>query len=108
MLLAVAIALVSIPTLPQIIEALQEMSGSTDNPVLNDKASGFFNACGSFGQVLAPIVGGLLNTYYGFRITCDFMGLVASTYTVIYLFINVLPDCFKKKKGKEIKIEINE
>lgn len=67
--------------------------------MLNDKASGIFNTSYAIGCIVAPILGGALNTAVGFEKTCDILACSSLAFAVIYFFINILPSfCEKKKK----------
>lgn len=98
-LLGVAISLIFVPLLSEIIEAVQEKEGLPENPILNDKASAVFNAAYATGCIIGPILGGCISDATDFGTTCDIMALASCTFGVIYFFINILPNCFSKKKA---------
>ena len=67
----------------------------------------------AMGCFVAPILGGLLNDFYGFRLTCDIICFVTLAVTLFYFFGNLLPyviqerppliDRHKKKVTKKDK-----
>lgn len=61
-LLGSSVACIFVPLLSEIIAAVKEKEGFTENPVLNDKASGIFNTFYAIGSIIAPIWGGFLNS----------------------------------------------
>lgn len=89
--LGVSCALIFVPLLSEIIDAVQEKENMGENEDLNDMASGLFNASYAIGCLIAPILGGALNDRYGFRKTCDMMALGAVVFMVLYFLVNVLP-----------------
>lgn len=104
-ILGVSIALIFVPLLSEIIEAVQEKEGLGEDPILNDKASALFNASYATGCIIAPILGGALKQAFGgFRGTCDFMALCSGGVGIIFFFVIILPSCFMKKK-KPVVVE---
>ena len=61
-LLGVGAASIFVPLLSEIIEAIQLKYVIGESPYLIDKASGLFNIAYSLGCIIAPILGGFLNT----------------------------------------------
>ena len=93
MILGVAGALALVPLFSSIIESVREkegINGKCEN--LHDKASALFNACWALGSVLAPIIGGAINTNYDFETACDVMMLVAFIYGLLFFVVFVLPE----------------
>jgi MFS family permease len=94
----IAVAFIFVPLLSEIIESVKEKENIPENMILNDKASAIFNSAYSLGGIIGPLVGGLLETFLGFRTTCDIMALVAVSFAFIYFFLNILPSwCISKK-----------
>jgi MFS family permease len=91
-LLGISCSFIFVPLLSEIVDAVNEKEGLTeDTDLVNDLASGFFNSSYAIGCLLAPILGGLLNDHYGFQTTCDVMAFCSLTYAIIYFFANMLP-----------------
>lgn len=59
-LLGTSVALIFVPLLSEIIDAVVEKEGIKESPVLNDKASAVFNAAYATGCVTGPIIGGAI------------------------------------------------
>ena len=90
-LLGFACALILVPLLPEIIDSIQEKEQMGENSELNDKASSLFNISYAFGCLIAPILGGLFNDLYGYRMTCDIMAISSAAFSLLYFLINILP-----------------
>jgi MFS family permease len=97
-LLGIAIALIFVPLLSEIIEAVMEKEGLGENPILNDKSSAVFNGAYATGCIIGPILGGALDDEFHFRKTCDIMALAAAGFAAIYFLINIVPHFFISKK----------
>ena len=104
-LLGVSVALIFVPLLSEIIDAVQEKEGLGESPALNDKASAVFNAAYAIGCVTGPEVGASLKEAFavegktsGFAETCDVMAIAAASFAVLYFFVNILPHFFKTPK----------
>lgn len=69
---------------------------------MNDRASGVFNMSQAIGCIIAPILGGILNDKYGFRLTCDIMGCWAMGFAVLYFLIVVVPHILFPNNGQKI------
>ena len=74
---------------------------------MSDLASGVFNTSYATGCLIAPILGGLFNDLYGFRITCDIFAFTSLGIAAIYFVLNVIPYMIaqSKKKRKILKQE---
>ncbi len=59
-LLGLSTPFIFVPLLSEIIEAVKEQEGIEESPVLNDKASGLYNASYGIGTFLAPQIGAIL------------------------------------------------
>ena len=97
-LLGFACALIFVPLLPEIIDAIQEKEKIGENNELNDKASSMFNISYALGCLIAPILGGVLNDHIKFRSTCDVMAVSAGIFSILYFFLNVLPFILHSRK----------
>jgi MFS family permease len=96
------------PIIPEILDSVylakNIVEGENDDldAVIGDKASGLYGSFFSLGTITAPLFGGVVysllkdNWYY----TCDFFGCLAVVWTLVYLFVNVLPDI--KRDRQEI------
>lgn len=89
--LGMSISFIFAPILPEIIEAVQEKERIGENSELNDRASGLYNFSYGVGCMLAPILGGVFNDFFGYRTTCDIMAFSCLSFGLLYFFINVLP-----------------
>ncbi|CDW88996.1 permeases of the major facilitator superfamily [Stylonychia lemnae] len=108
-LLGVSCALIFVPLLGEIIEAVQEKENiASSNDQLNDKASSLFNMAYAVGCLIAPILGGLFNDLVGFRSTCDIMAIAATALAILYFLFNALPFWIyqRQKKQEDEKIKL--
>jgi MFS family permease len=69
--------------------------------VLNDKASGIYNAFYCLGAIIAPILGGILNDHIGYRLTNDVMAFVCMGFAVIYILSNTRLADYKILKSRQ-------
>lgn len=87
-----ACALIFVPLLSEIVEAVKEKEGMTEaTEELNDLAAGFFNTSYALGCMLAPILGGILNDYWGFQTTCDIFAMLSLAYAIVFFAVCIAP-----------------
>lgn len=104
--LGLAVSFIFVPLLAEIIEAVKEKEGITDdNEQVTDLGSSVFNTSYAIGCLTAPILGGLFNDLYGFRYTCDIMAFSSLAMALIYFFVNLLPFMIDQRKKKKLKSE---
>ena len=93
-------------SIPLIIEAISKSKGiRDDDETLNDKASGIYGTFISIGAIIAPILGGALSEWVGYRYTNDIMALACAVMLLMYVFTNTKPEyykCFKKGEKREL------
>jgi MFS family permease len=100
-LLGFAVSFIFVPLLGEIIEAVKEKEGITeDNEQVSDLASGVFNTSYAIGCLIAPIMGGLLNDLVGFRYTCDIMAFSSLIFAGIFFLLNLLPYLIKRARTR--------
>jgi MFS family permease len=86
-----------VPLLSEIIDGVRTSEGVIHSGTINDKAAGVFNTAYAVGCIIAPILGGYLNMYTNFRVTCDTMAFSSLTYAIIFLLVIILPAyCWKR------------
>ena len=89
--LGLSMSFIFAPILPEIMDAVQEKEQIGENSQLNDRASGLYNVSYGIGCMMAPIMGGILNQFYGYKTTCDIMAFSCLGFGIVYFFINVIP-----------------
>ena len=68
MIIGAAAGMISIPVLPEMLEAIEERNDRSYNPEqLNDYISGIFVTCTGLGEFIGPVLSSFLNEKYGFR-----------------------------------------
>jgi len=97
-MIGVTNSLAFVPLLTEIIDAVEDKERVRDQEEISDKCSAVYNCTWAFGNVVAPIGGGLMVDTLKWQSTCDILALVAVIYTGIYLVLNVIPQCFSKGK----------
>jgi MFS family permease len=90
-LLGTSCAIIFVPLLSEIIDGVREREGVQHSGTINDKAAGVFNTAYAVGCIIAPILGGYLNMYTNFRVTCDVMAFSSLSYAGIFLVVIILP-----------------
>lgn len=79
-----------IPVFSEAHEAMIEnYHFSEENELLSDKTAAIYGLFYSLGSVLAPIFGGAFGSFYGYRLTCDFVALIAAAFTAFFFFFNI-------------------
>jgi len=68
MIIGAAAGMISIPVLPEMLEAIDERSTKNYNlEKLNDYISGIFVTSNGLGEFIGPVLSSFLNEKYGFR-----------------------------------------
>ena len=98
--------------LPDAIEAvyLKEniVEGSNENfdQLISDYGSGLYGTFFSLGQILAPVLGGILYQFLGYRQTTDFIALSSLLWSGIFFVFNVGIRIFQQERKIKIKKEM--
>lgn len=82
-LVGFVISLCIIPALPEMIRSVEKDFDNSKGEV-NDVASGVFNTSLGVGQVLGPLFGSILTSWFSFRDTTDIIGIGALIFATIY------------------------
>lgn len=90
-------SLAFVPLLTEIIDAVEDKEKVRDKEEISDKCSAVYNCTWAFGNVVAPIGGGLMVDSIGWQKTCDILALIAIIYSGIYLTANIIPQCLARK-----------
>ena len=68
MIIGASAGMISIPVLPEMLEAIEEKSDKKYNlEELNNFISGIFVTCTGLGEFIGPVLSSFLNERYGFR-----------------------------------------
>ena len=79
--LCLSIALV--PLLSELIEIL-ESKQIYDRDQISDVTASIFNAMFNLGNLIAPLIAGVMNDWVGYRSTTDFMMVTAFLFTILF------------------------
>jgi MFS family permease len=90
-LLGCSCSIIFVPLLSEIIDGVRDSEGVIHSGTINDKAAGVFNTAYAVGCIIAPILGGYLNMYTNFRVTCDTMAFSSLSYALIFFLVIILP-----------------
>ena len=72
MIIGAAAGMISIPVLPEMLEAIEERGEKNFNmEELNNFISGIFVTCTGLGEFIGPVLSSFLNERYGFRVAQD-------------------------------------
>ncbi len=83
--MGLCLALGLVPLLSELIQVLED----TDkyNPLdISDKASGLFNSMFNLGNLLAPLIAGMLDDFFGYQMTCDIMAVFCFGFSLLFYF----------------------
>lgn len=96
------IATLSIPALPEMINASTIRYEKRDEHRVHSLCSGLYNASLGMGQTLGPIVASALFDGFGFRKTQDIIALMCIFFALIYLIFGYgVAGCGKKEADKD-------
>ena len=87
MILGVSAGMISIPVLPEMLEAIEHSPNNNYNPEeLDNYMSGVFVICTGLGEAIGPTLSSSLNEAYGFRIAQDIFAGFCFLFATIYFF----------------------
>ena len=85
MIIGAAAGMISIPVLPEMLEAIEERKDLRYNvEQLNDYISGIFVTCTGLGEFIGPVLSSVLNSHYGFREAQDIYANLILVFALIY------------------------
>ena len=76
-------AIMIVPGLPEMVESMLPLYPGQEREV-NETSSGIFNAFLGLGQVMAPAYGSTMMEHFGFRLTTDWVAIIALSFALIY------------------------
>ena len=87
MIIGAAAGMISIPVLPEMLEAIEERNDRKYNlEELNNYISGIFVTCTGLGEFIGPVLSSFLNEKYGFRRAQDIYANIILVFALIYFF----------------------
>ena len=87
MIIGAAAGMISIPVLPEMLEAIEERNDRDYNlEELNNYISGIFVTCTGLGEFIGPVLSSFLNDRYGFRESQDIYANIILVFAFIYFF----------------------
>ena len=86
-IIGVAAGMISIPVLPEMLEAIEERKEKNYNQEeLNNYISGIFVMCNGLGEFIGPVLSSFLNEKYGFRASQDIYAVLVMIFGLCYFF----------------------
>jgi len=82
------LSLALVPLLSELIETLEDMDIYEPSQICDMTAS-LFNSMFNLGNLVAPLIAGVLNDNYGYKYTTDFMFVSTGLYCIAYYFIMI-------------------
>ncbi len=89
---------VFVPLLSEVIDAIEQKENVKKNTYINDRASALFNTASSFGTVIGPVIGGVLDDKIGWASTCDIFAIITIVTGAVYLFLGLIPAIMRARK----------
>jgi MFS family permease len=90
-LMGIGLAFAFVPTLAEMIDILEGLdNGKYDTQEISDLSVGVFNSMFSLGNLLAPLIGGVLNHYYDYMQTCNIVAFLSLGFSVIFYLTMIL------------------
>lgn len=84
-MLGLCLSMALVPLLSELIEILEKME-KYDPDQISDLTASLFNSMFNLGNLLAPLLAGVLNDSFGYIYTTDFMMITAIIYSVFFYF----------------------
>ena len=84
-MLGLCLSMALVPLMSELIEILEGME-KYDPDQISDVTASLFNSMFNLGNLLAPLIAGVLNDSYGYVYTTDFMMVTAIIYCIFYYF----------------------
>lgn len=101
------LSLILLLMIPEFILLLGKLFPN-ENELNGDMGSGLFSASLSTSEIVGPLIGGLLNDFFGFERGCSVFSLILVFFLCIYIKTFSADLCNNKKGREEVKeIEIN-
>lgn len=89
--------MIIIPIMPDMIESVEERYPTIDEQELHNNISGLFIAFQGIGETSGPIMGSVFESFYGFRLAQDYMGLIVLFFLILYFVFCGRLSLFKLK-----------
>lgn len=87
MIIGASAGMISIPVLPEMLEAIKEKSDRNFNiEELNNYISAIFMTCSGLGEFIGPVLSSFLNKKYGFREAMDIYANIILVVALVYFF----------------------
>lgn len=83
-----------VPLLSELIETLEEMDVYEPEKICDMTAS-MFNAMFNLGNLLAPLIAGVLFDAYGYKLTCDYILISNILFCIVYYFVMLYKQEFR-------------
>ena len=100
-IIGTASGMISIPVLPDILEAIAERTDKNFNQEeLNNYISGIFVMCNGMGEFIGPVLSSFLNDRYGFRTSQDIYAAIVGIFAIAYFSSVGHFYIFSQNKGK--------
>jgi len=92
-LIGFSLAFVSIPVIPEVLDSVIHMYNKEDfvSSKLNDRVAGLNATFLGLGQMIAPILGGVLVEKLGFKAATDTIGIMSLFVAILYFCSIILP-----------------
>ena len=102
MIIGVAAGMISIPVLPEMLEAIELREDIRYDPEeLENYISGVFVICTGLGEAIGPTLSSSLNEAYGFRVAQDIFAAGCLLYAIVYFFcVGHFRICFRTPPRK--------
>jgi MFS family permease len=77
-----------VPLLSEMIESLEDME-IYDPAKISDMTASLFNSMFNLGNLLAPVLAGVLSDNFGYKVTTDCMMISTVVYCIVFYFIMI-------------------
>lgn len=84
-IIAIGVSVAFIFTANEAHVTAESIMPSANQEQLSDMCSGFYNASNMMGELMGPLIGGILFQYVGFKKLCLIIGLLGIFISLVYL-----------------------
>lgn len=87
-LMGIGLAFGFVPTLAEMIDILERLEYESQD--ISDLSVGVFNGMWSLGNLMAPLIGGILNYFYAYMQTCNIVAFLSLGFSCIFYLTMIM------------------
>lgn len=106
-LFGVGTAMVTIPVMPEILEAIEKnplLRGTFNELTMQNNVAGYFIVCQAIGETCGPLSSSFLKLQYSFRPAQQILNIGVTVFLILYILIVGFKDFFLNPQGKSLEL----